>query len=194
MSRKTIKYPCLTLNKTYKQLSILIIIITTIFPATITNQNPNYQNKNYKRILEIQNKKFVSNSIYYVTKFPKNNISGTGDKLNDIPYRAICLLKNCNSGCCVGEINFMTCGLEINCTAYKDHEFNLVAAPAAIIPICVLFFLFVFILIFTKRNKYSFCKSVLLAVICLGVITIPFVLYYTRNAAPKKNKKKVEKK
>ena len=172
----------------------IFLIINLSFCLTISNSNKDSLHKNSKRIL--QKREYSSNSIYYETIFTQNNITGTGDKLKDVPYRSFCLVKNCISGCCEGDINLMICGTDITCGAYKDHENYLVVAPAVLIPVCILIFLTIFVLIFTKRNEYSFSKSLLLAVICLGIITIPFVLYYARDAPSKKksNLKQEEKK
>ena len=170
----------LTTNKTF----LTNIIFTIIIFNSIQTITPN------KRIL--QKREYKSDSIYYVSKFATNNITGTGDKFNDVAYRSMCYVKNCNTRCCIGAINKMTCGDSETCKTYEDHMYFLVAAPAALIPIVILCFLSFFVLLFTKRNDYSFCKSLLLAILCLAIISIPYVLYYARFA-PKKKKKKEKK-
>lgn len=146
-----------------------------------------FYNTTHKRILQ---KKEFNSDIYYETKYDINNITGTGDIFMDVAYRSVCYVKNCDSGCCIGKINEITCGETINCKTYEEHIYYLVSAPAALIPVCILFFLLIFVLIFTKRNEYSFCKSFILALICLAIITIPYVLYYARNPPLKKKEKK----
>lgn len=186
------KIPLDQINKQQKQ-NIKITFISLISIIICLNTTNSQINKN-RRIL--QKREFNPNSIYYIREFDMNNITGTGDKLKDRAYRAYCFMKNCSAGCCIGDINSMTCGDEFNCKVYNDYVYYLYITHATLIPISILIFLCVFILIFTKRNNYSLCKSLLLAIICLGIITIPFVLYYARypEDKSKKKKKKVEKK
>ena len=167
-------------NKTF----LTNIIFTIICFNSITTID------SHKRIL--QKREYNSDTVYYVRKFDTNNITGTGDRFNDVAYRSMCFIKNCTTRCCIGDINKMTCGDENTCKTYEDHLYYLVAAPAALIPLCILLFLFGFVLLFTKRNEYSLCKSLMLAILCLLIISIPYVLYYARNA-PKKKKKKEKK-
>lgn len=171
-----------------KKLLTILTILSTIFISLSTCLNPIYPNTPHKKRI-LQKREFNSDSIYYFTKFLINNVTGTGDKLLDVAYRSVCYVKNCATGCCIGNINVMKCGDTIECKTYEDHVYYLVAVPAVLIPICILCFIFFFMLIFTKRNKYSFCKSLILAVICMAIITIPYVLYYARNAPTKKKKK-----
>lgn len=172
-------------NNNIKKTFLTFFFMTIFFSNILTKEN---------KARNLQKKRdFSSNSIYYLTKFPFNSVTGTGNELNDIPYRALCITRKCDSGCCVGKINQMQCGTAADCKTYNNYEYFLMIAPATLIPISILIFLSLFILLFTKRNQYSFLKSFLLAFICLGIITIPFVLYYARKAAPKK-KKKIENK
>ncbi len=158
-----------------KKLLVLTIILTNIFSIS-SSVKPQTD-------LIIRNLQFSSKSVYYIKPFPKNNITGTGDMMEDSAYDALCKILSCDSGCCVGNIDSISCGDGALCLVYIDYEAARVIAPAVIVPIFVILFVTLLILIFIMRNKYSFWKSFLLAVLCLFVITIPCVLYYARNRA-----------
>lgn len=146
----------------------------------------NRNNKEYQRNLQ-----FTDKSIFYKIPYLKNNITGTGDIMNDVPYRALCNILNCNSGCCEGEIYSMSCGEKINCDKYFDYKAYRVVAPAVIVPIFVVLFITMLYLVFRKRNKYSILKSLFLAVLCLFIISIPYVFYYARKKADDSDIKKL---
>lgn len=129
--------------------------------------------------------KFSSDSIYYKLKFMKNDITGTGNRLKDVPYRTICVLKNCPNICCIGDIDSMVCGGKDQCKEFYDDSIygNIVAA--VIFPIL---FLGIFVFFYCVFNKISDGKnkalSALLAFSCMFVITIPFVIFFIWKFKP----------
>lgn len=169
----------LILNKSV----VSIIIITSLLSVIITSNNSKSRQKNLNEYNKSANRnlQFTDKSIYYNIPFPQNNITGTGDKMKDVPYNALCNILNCESGCCVGEINSLVCGDKILCDEYIDYSRYRVVMPAVIVPIFVVLFFTFMTLIFMKKNNYSFLKSTFLAGLCLFVITIPCVLYYARK-------------
>jgi hypothetical protein len=50
-----------------------------------------------------------------------NSLTGTGIKVKDTAYKAICSLLECSSGCCYGDINTMTCGDKPTCDNFKSY-------------------------------------------------------------------------
>lgn len=171
---------------TTKKFFFLLIITSSFFSIHASSKNSelnrsNLSNKNNKE--NQRNLQFTTKSVFYTIPFPKNNITGTGDIMNDVPYKALCNILNCNSGCCVGEIDSMSCGDKINCDKYFDYKQYRVIAPAVIVPICVFLFIILLYLVFRKRNKYSILKSLFLAVLSIFIISIPYVFYYARKKA-----------
>jgi hypothetical protein len=61
-------------------------------------------------------------TIYYSTHFDiANNVTGTGNKLADMPYQAICKSLLCSTNCCEGDMNDMVCGTEVSCQEYSNY-------------------------------------------------------------------------
>lgn len=120
--------------------------------------------------------KFSESGIFYKIEFPKNDVTGTGDKLQDSPYKALCFLKNCPFKCCVGEIYSLECASEQKCQEFVDSYFVGNVASAVIFPI---FFFTVFLVSFycyLKRSKKC-GLSFLLAFGSMIIITIPILLF-----------------
>lgn len=162
-----------------KKSTFLLSIILILFPALITSlflQTPNPRNlQDYI--------KYSNDGIFYKIEFPKNDITGTGDKLQDVPYKTLCIIKNCPNTCCLGEIDALVCGTKEECKQFYDTSIvgNIVAA--VIIPI---FILSVFILAFYCFYKRSKNKglSALFAFACIFIITIPLVIWYLWKYKP----------
>jgi hypothetical protein len=58
------------------------------------------------------------NPVYDTRFYIYNNITGTGNVLQDEAYNAICSQMDCV--CCVGHINSMRCGIDIICSALQE--------------------------------------------------------------------------
>jgi len=155
---------------------IPLIIMSTFFPK----HNENKLN----RILQQQFLQFSEKSVYYKTEYPKNDITGTGDKLQDIPYRALCILKNCITGCCVGDIDKIQCGTEENCNTYFGSTRRGNVAAAVIIPIAVTAIFVGFYLILRYKYFVKWDLSAVLAFTAMFVITIPLVIWYLMKYKP----------
>ncbi len=126
----------------------------------------------------LQYVQYSSKGIYYLLDYPKNDITGTGDKLKDVPYRALCSIMACESNCCTGEIDNMICGTAQECKAFLDSTRRGNVAAAVVIPIAVTFIFLVAFFLLWKKFKVLLSLSALLAFICMFVITIPFVIWY----------------
>lgn len=174
-----------------KLFNCLFLFLSSCVYLTITKQrNPYYSSIGGLNQKE-RNLQYSSNSNYYKLEFIKNNVTGSGDKLMDVPYKALCVLKSCESGCCEGEIDNLICSTVESCTKYKDYNRARTVVPAVIVPcVCVLFFMLM-TMIFMKRNQYSPAKSMLLAFLCFFVVTIPYILYYTRKKSTNNQIKKI---
>ena len=120
----------------------------------------------------------LQNSIYYNLAYPANNITGTGDVLKDVPFRVLCMLLACNSGCCVGEIDNMRCGLAADCQVYLDYSKIPGMVVAIVVPIGVFILLTALFIYLNRFKKYSCCSAFCMCLGCLLVITIPVVIYY----------------
>ena len=185
-----IKYLNLEIKLYRKKYLLLLIIFTNILSIYSSNHFLTYSNK----IENNRNIQFTSKSIYYIIPYPKNNITGTGDIMEDSAFKALCKILSCDSGCCVGKIDSIRCGEKAICDVYNDYVTARIVVPAVIVPIVVVLFLILMILIFMKRNEYSLMKSVFLAFLCLFVITIPCVLFYARKKANNSDIKNLNKK
>ena len=141
---------------------------------------------------ESRNLQYSTGSIYYELQYPINNLTGTGDRLKDVPYMVQCNILRCESGCCVGEIDKMSCGPAADCAIYLSSF----ETGTTIIIACVIVFFFLILLIlaitFNKVFKFSICASVCLSLGCMTIILIPCVIYFTikegKNACKNKSK------
>lgn len=131
-----------------------------------------------ERILQTQNYiKYTGSGIYYKIDYPKNDITGTGDILQDSPYRALCIVKQCPNICCLGEINGLTCGTATQCKQFYDTSIIPNVVSAILFPLFFLgIFLIAYFCFYKKSNKK--CLSAALAFACIFIITIPFVLLF----------------
>jgi len=161
----------------YKILIAIIIIsnVLSIFTIKDYNKNEIILNENHRNL------QFSSKSVYYKIPIQKNNVTGTGDIMNDVPYKALCSILNCSSGCCIGEINLISCGDKATCDSFYNYKNIPVIVPAVIVPIFVLFFLIFLILLFSKKYGFSYLISLILAILSILIITIPCVLYYVKK-------------
>ena len=140
--------------------------------------------KRYVSDSEVQSKKkgrnlqYALNSIYYNLMYPANNITGTGDLLKDVPFKVLCMILACNSGCCVGELDSMRCGLAADCQVYLDYSRIPGMVVAIVVPIGVFVMLFALFVYLYKYKKYTCGGAYCMCLGCLFVITIPIVIYY----------------
>lgn len=125
----------------------------------------NYNNKNnYKQIV-------------YSTSYPDNNVTGTGNMLEDAIYRAKCKILDC-SNCCSGEINSMYCENANTCQIYFDHQSFTRLLPLIII-LSIYGFIFVCLIMYgcaTKENAWEGMKFALLGI--FYCIVFPFIGFF----------------
>jgi len=150
----------------------LVNIIFSIITSKKINFQPEYHNQN------IRNLQYAIHSVYYNIVYPANDITGTGDKLKDVPYKVLCKLKSCDTGCCVGEIDYMSCGLASDCRIYSDYSKIGGMVAAIVIPIGVSILLILLFVFLFKVKKYTCGSAFCLCLACLLIIPIPIVLYY----------------
>lgn len=168
-----------------KILIVAGLFFFNLFSLVATNFS--FLNKNNDRELQSY-VEYSSNGIYYNLKYPKNHITGSGDKLADVPYRVLCIIKACES-CCVGEINNLQCGSAEECKTYLDSTRIGSIVAAVIVPIGVTCIFIVAYLILNKKCKLPWDLSLVLAFTCMFVITIPFVIWYVMKKDSCCNKK-----
>lgn len=169
-----------------KNKTIFILIIFTInffiyFSKKISHPkkfNNCFNNKNQKNKVLL----YSINSIFYKINYLQNNITGTGDKLKDIPYKAMCFILNCPNGCCEGNIDNLICGSAENCMKYKNPW---ALITTILVPIgTVLLFLFMY-LIFLKCFELSKCRAFILALFSIFIFTIPFLMFCAEKISGK---------
>lgn len=166
------------LKKVSKKRNILFLMfLLNIIFSTICSKNVNFQNIDTPAN-KIRNLQYALNSIYYNIVYPANDITGTGDRLKDVPYKVLCKIMSCNTGCCVGEIDNMRCGVQSDCKTYSDYSKIPGMVAAIVIPIAVFLILIAFFVFLTKFKKYSVGGAFCMCFGCLFVITIPVVIYY----------------
>ena len=162
--------------KYIKKSIILFSIIALLFP--LLTSSTFLKNIN-TRFLQLQTQNYITYTnagIYYKIDFPKNDITGTGDLLQDQPYRALCIVKQCPNVCCLGDINEMRCGTSANCQEFYNNYSIPYIVMAIIFPLFfVAIFFIAFCFFYKKSNKKRL--SFLLALGCIFIITIPIVLY-----------------
>jgi hypothetical protein len=143
--------------------------------------------------IQSRNLQYSLGSIYYELVYPINNLTGTGDRLKDVPYKVQCKIKKCDTGCCVGEIDSMTCGLKENCIIYLDESNMPTLLAGIIIPLVLLIIFIILFITFTKVYKLSTCKSICFSLACFTIILIPCVAYFVYKAGTKENSDSVAK-
>lgn len=166
-------------NRILKSSIIFRFLIMTFIPLVIMS---NFLPKSNSR--NLQYVEFSTNGVYYELTFPKNSITGTGDRLQDVPYKALCVIKTCPSNCCSGDINNMQCATVEDCKLYFDSTRKGHVAAAVIIPIAVTAIFLTAYLILFLRYKVNGWISAFIAFICMFVVTIPFVIWYLIKAKP----------
>ena len=128
---------------------------------------------------KIQSRNLYSlGSIYYELEYPINNLSGTGDRLKDVPYQVQCKIKKCDTGCCIGEINNQKCGLQADCALYLDESKKPTLLAGIIIPVGLLIIFIILFITFTKVYKLPTGQSICFSLGCLTLVLIPCVAYF----------------
>ena len=135
-----------------------------------------------------RNLQYSLGSIYYQLEYPMNVLTGTGDRLKDVPYRVKCKLQKCETGCCVGEIDNMTCGAADDCTIYLDASKIPYLLTAIIIPIGIFVIFIILLITFLKVYKLSIGLSFCFALGCLTIVLIPCVAYFVYKESKDENK------
>ena len=134
--------------------------------------------KSRNKTPESRNLQYSMGSIYYELEFPINNLTGTGDRLKDVPYMVQCKIMACSTGCCVGQIDKMSCGPEADCLIYLDSSKK--GMTIIIICVVVIFFMIFIILflIFKKFFKFSNSAATCLSLGCISIILIPCIIFF----------------
>lgn len=145
----------------------------------------------HKSLRNLQYAQFSSSGIYYNLEFQKNDITGTGDKLLDNPYKTLCYIKKCVSGCCIGEINDLQCAKAEDCKIFFDSTKKGKIAAAIVVPIIVTSIFFISFFVY-KKLKIDTKISLVMAFYSIFVITIPFIILYI-NKSSNKNENNKEK-
>ena len=162
-----------------KKSTILFSLTALLFPILISSSF--LENLNTRNLQDYI--KYSSGGVYYLIDFPKNDITGTGDKLQDVPYKTLCIIKNCPSTCCTGEINELVCGTQEQCKQFYDNSIVGNVVAAIILPIFFIAIFFIAFHCFYKRSK-NWALSALLAFCCMFILTIPIVIWYIWKFKP----------
>ena len=180
--------PSKTSTKNMKRLIFIISFIYLIaFTSSTISNKPSNKNK------ELRNLQYSHGSIYYELQYPLNNITGTGDRLKDVPYKVQCKLLACDSGCCVGEIDNLSCGPEVDCLIYLENSKSESIIIGIVVSFGLLIILIILFVTFLKVFKFSISASFCLSIGCMSVILIPWVVYFVhkeRKNVTCKNKSK----
>lgn len=164
------------MNNIKRLLFILsFLYLMTFITSSISSYSNSIKNTQEKRI---RNLSYTIGSIYYELQYPLNDLTGTGDRLKDVPYKVQCKLLACESGCCVGEINKMRCGPEADCAIYLDSvNTNITIIAVCVIVVLLIIFLILFVT-FKKVFKFSNSASACLSLGCMSILFIPWVIYF----------------
>lgn len=164
-----------------KKLLLMGAILLTFIPF-IKNTSHNFLWETNQRSLQYV--EFSSKGIYYLLNFEKNDVTGTGDKLQDVPYKAICIIKACENSCCKGDIDKIQCGTADECKIFLDSTRKGSVAAAIVIPIIVTAIFFITFFVLWKKFNVAWELSALLAFICMFVVTIPFAILFLIKYKP----------
>ena len=175
--------------------ALLYIAVLNLLFSAVSSKKIWIENNNNNKSENKRNLQYALNSIYYNIAYPANDITGTGDKLKDAPYKVLCKILSCVSGCCVGEIDNMRCGAATDCQVYSDYAKVPGMVAAIVVPIVVFILLFAFCFYLVKYKKYSLSKALCMCLGALFIVTIPVVLYYLlckkdNNVTSKNNKER----
>lgn len=119
-----------------------------------------------------------SKTIVYSKSFDlDNNITGTGNKLEDIAYNSVCEGLQCQSGCCEGIINSMTCGSPDNCKKYYAYKRMIKIITIVFVIAGALFFFWVMSCCQSKKGdcKGKACDGLLVVIF---LIFLPIIIIY----------------
>lgn len=165
------KYNNISLMKTILLLISFLYLISNISSSTSISINQNILKKN-------RNLQYSLGSIYYELQYPINDLTGTGDRLKDVPYKVLCKILACDTGCCVGEIDKMSCGISTDCAIYLEslNTNRLVIAVCIVVILLVIFF--ILLIVFKKVFEFSYYTSLCLTLGSMSIILIPYVVYY----------------
>lgn len=116
--------------------------------------------------------------IYYEKKiYLDNDLTGTGNKLKDVVYLALCKTLKCPYDCCHGPIDQLKCADEVNCKNYKDIAYRLKTVKIIIL-VLLPYILFSILLGFAKiisyrqPQKYKLFREILN--VSYGIIFPPY--------------------
>ena len=118
--------------KIIRHLVILKIIFQVACESIISSNytdiiTMNYQNKEYR--ISYSNKRPRK---IYSTKYEDNNVTGTGNIMIDVYYRAKCDMLKCPY-CCSQELNYMRCETKERCNVFiKWRKFLTIGIPLII--------------------------------------------------------------
>jgi hypothetical protein len=175
----------------YPNMKKIVFIILFLYIITFTSTKSTNQLNNYKQSRNLQ---YSIGSVYYELQYPLNDLTGTGDRLKDVPYKVKCKILACETGCCVGEIDKMSCGPQMDCAIYLDKLNNMTIS--IVVPVVIGFFVIFAILLFTflKIYKIPLFTSICLSLGCLSIILIPWVIYfvYKKNKNVTSNEKNLK--
>ena len=167
------KHLNISTNVNLKKLICLVSFLSliTLISSSVTSETT-------KRLSQTRSLAYSIGSIYYELTYPINNLTGTGDKLKDVPYQVQCRIKKCESGCCIGEIDGMLCGAAADCAIYLEKSKETSLIVSIVVPIGLLIIFLILFITFKKVYKISTGKSICFALGCLTIVLIPCVAYF----------------
>jgi hypothetical protein len=170
--------------------SIICLISISFISTSEININEIKEKSNSKE----RNLQYSSESIYYELKYPINNITGTGDRLKDVPYNVICKIMQCIP-CCKGDIDKMVCGGPDECNTYKNDKKKPNLLISIILPIGIFIIFLIIFSTFLIVYKYSFGYSILFTLAFMTIFLIPYFAYLAYKKSKEiENKEKIKKK
>lgn len=172
----------------------IIFLISFLYLISSTAALSNIKTIQKEKEKESRKLQYSLGSIYYELQYPLNNLTGTGDRLKDVPYKVQCKILACASGCCVGEIDNMSCGPAADCAIYLDAlETNTLIIAVCVAVVFLIIFAILFIT-FKKIYKFSISASTCLALGCMTIFLIPCVIWFVckerKNVTSDNNKSK----
>lgn len=156
---------------------IMICLVSFLCLTNLTTSSFAKQVSNRATPPLTRNLEYSLGSIYYELVYPINNLTGTGDKLKDVPYKVQCKILECDTGCCVGEIDNMVCGVAQDCAVYLEKSKEAGLIIAIIVPVSLFIIFLILFITFKKVYNISTGKSMCYALGCLTIILIPLIAY-----------------
>ncbi len=131
------------------------------------------------------------NDNYNNTFYIANNITGTGNYIDDVTYRKLCINNYRSCICCIGEIEKIRCGLPIICQTLikannQSFNYSVIYVTSIVVFLGIISLTIGLVFKSTEHPIIIFCLN--LGIICLFPISLIIILIIYGGCSLKKEK------